>query len=341
MKHLDLFSGIGGFALAAQWVWGDDHEVVAFCEKDEYCRQVLAKHWPDVPIVEDIRDVKATTHAHGDSESIVPIHDKEGSWELGERIDIVTGGFPCQPFSQAGKRDGRSDDRHLWPEMLRVIRLFTPRWVIAENVRGILSIEDGMVFEQVCLDLENSGYEVQPFVIPSVAVDAHHRRDRVWFVAHTERTGAGGKSEDVSDSGCERIQQRRQLTNAEEGNPGSRGMVEDGVQEGCRPEREDMADTEDVSNGDKSRLEKRQRKDSGTAGSIGRAQLSGVSRWIPEPGVGRVANGVPRRVDRLRGLGNAIVPQVAEKIMITMKEIDEQNGILPLFGKITKRSEKC
>ena len=161
MKHLDLFSGIGGFALAAQWCWGDRHEVIAFCEQDQWARKVLTKHWPDVPCVEDIHEFKGPA----------------------QPVDLLTGGFPCQPFSTAGKRLGNADDRALWGEMLRVIQLFKPRWVIAENVRGILSIQDGLVFEQVCVDLEDAGYEVQPFVVPAVATDAHHRRDRVWFCA--------------------------------------------------------------------------------------------------------------------------------------------------------------
>lgn len=161
MTHIDLFSGIGGFALAAEAVWPNIEHV--FCEVDPFCQAILRKHWPNAHIHENIRTFTNT-------------NDKQ--------CDLLTGGFPCQPFSAAGKRKGTNDDRHLWPEMRRVIQEFSPHYVVAENVRGLLSIDGGMVFEQVCLDLEALNYEVQPFVIPACAVNAPHRRDRVWIVAH-------------------------------------------------------------------------------------------------------------------------------------------------------------
>jgi len=155
MKLLDLFSGIGGFSLAASWA---GIETVAFCEKDAFCQQVLKKHWPSVPIVDDIFKLRG---------------DEFGA------IDIVSGGFPCQPFSVSGKRKGKDDDRHLWPEMLRVIKTARPTWVLGENVPGIIGLE----LDQVLSDLEGSGYETQALVIPACAVDAPHRRDRVWIMA--------------------------------------------------------------------------------------------------------------------------------------------------------------
>ncbi len=161
MKMLDLFSGIGGFSLAASWT--GCIETVAFCEIDPFCQKILKKHWPDVPVYSDITKLKG---------------------EDFEKIDIITGGFPCQPFSLAGKRKGTADDRHLWPEMLRIISEVKPTWVIAENVYGLLSQQEGVVFENCCLDLENQGYEVQPFIIPACAINAPHRRDRVWIVAY-------------------------------------------------------------------------------------------------------------------------------------------------------------
>lgn len=162
MKHLSLFSGIGGFDLASEWMgW----ENVAVVEKDAFCLQVLKKNFPKTKQYNDIKQFYGAEYAG--------------------RVDIITGGFPCQPFSQAGKRKGTDDDRHLWPEMLRVISTIKPTWVVAENVRGLLSISGGLVFEQVCLDLEAIGYEVQPIVIPAVAVNAPHRRDRVWFIAYS------------------------------------------------------------------------------------------------------------------------------------------------------------
>jgi DNA (cytosine-5)-methyltransferase 1 len=179
MNHLDLFSGIGGFAIAVDEVWpGSSH---AFCEIDPYCQALLKKRYPRSVIYGDIRTLTNTDRDRSQEQrtELKTSGDRQFS-----QVDLLTGGFPCQPFSCAGKRKGVSDNRFLWPEMLRVIREFQPTWVIAENVRGLLTIEQGMVFEQVCLDLEGEGYEVQPFVIPAVAVNAPHRRDRVWFVAN-------------------------------------------------------------------------------------------------------------------------------------------------------------
>jgi len=165
MRHLDLFSGIGGFALAARWA---GIETVAFCEIEEFPRKVLQKNFPGVPIHHDI-------------------HDLDGSEYAG--IELVTGGYPCQPFSLAGARKGSDDDRHLWPEMLRVIRQAKPRFVVAENVIGHLS----MGLDEVCDDLEGEGYEVWPFVIPACGKDAPHKRDRVWIVANANKEQEGAE----------------------------------------------------------------------------------------------------------------------------------------------------
>ena len=159
MKHLDLFSGIGGFALAARWAgW----ETLAFCEKEKYAKRVLGRHWPNVPIIDDIRGIKE------------PIG-----------CDILTGGFPCQPFSFAGKQKGKADDRYLWPEMLRVIALERPAWVVGENVAGIV----GVALDQALFDLEAQGYSSRAFILPACAVDAPHRRDRVWILANRTSNG--------------------------------------------------------------------------------------------------------------------------------------------------------
>ncbi len=172
MTHASLFSGIGGFDLAAEWAgWTNRFN----CEIDPFCQRVLKYHFPNA---EQYTDIRTTDFA---------------VWR--GRIDVLTGGFPCQPFSVAGKRLGTDDHRHLWPEMLRAIREVRPRWVVGENVRGILSWNGGMVFEQVCADLEAAGYEVQPFVLPACGVGAPHRRDRVWFVAH----GADARPETVRE----------------------------------------------------------------------------------------------------------------------------------------------
>ena len=161
MRHGSLFSGIGGFDLAAEWMgW----ENVFHCEWNEFGRKILNHHFPEADSFEDITKTDFRKY--------------EGT------IDLISGGFPCQPFSLAGKRKGTEDERYLWHEMLRAIQEIKPTFVIAENVYGIVNIDGGMVFEQVCLDLENEGYEVQPFIVPACAKDAPHRRDRVWFVAY-------------------------------------------------------------------------------------------------------------------------------------------------------------
>ena len=168
LKILDLFSGLGGFSLGLERT--GKYKTVAFCEIDKYCTLLLQKHWKGVKIYNDVKKIT-----------------KEGFEADGiESPDIITGGFPCQPFSVAGKQKGTSDDRHLWPEMFRIIKAFKPRFVIGENVPGIVNIQDGVVFETVCTDLESQGYEVQPFNIPAAAVGAPHQRKRIWIIASLE-----------------------------------------------------------------------------------------------------------------------------------------------------------
>jgi len=185
MRHLDLFSGIGGFAYAADQVFENVEHI--FCDNDPFCRAVLRKHWPESEIYEDIRAITDTDikRCLDEYAQVNPAERDKAQSEPVIGVDLVTGGFPCQPFSHAGARRGTSDDRYLWPEMLRVIRLTKPAWVIAENVGGLVTWNEGMVLERVCADLEAEGYEVQPLVIPAAAVNAPHRRDRIWFVANT------------------------------------------------------------------------------------------------------------------------------------------------------------
>jgi DNA (cytosine-5)-methyltransferase 1 len=169
MKHGSLFSGIGGFDLAAEWMgW----ENVFHCEWNKFGQQVLKYYWPNSISYDDITKTDFTIHRG--------------------KIDIITGGFPCQPYSSAGKRLGKEDERHLWPQMLRTIREVQPRWVVGENVLGLVNWSGGLVFHEVQADLEAEGYEVQPFVLPAVSVNAPHRRDRVWFVAHSKNNGWNG-----------------------------------------------------------------------------------------------------------------------------------------------------
>jgi DNA (cytosine-5)-methyltransferase 1 len=159
LKLLDLFSGIGGFSLGLEST--GFFETIGFVEKDKFCQKVLKKHWSNINIEEDIRNVKGERYA----------------------ADIITGGFPCQPFSVAGKRKSTADDRYLWDEMLRVIREVKPRWIIGENVEGIININEGMVLRQVQTDLEKEGFQSQCIIIPASGIGAWHQRKRVWIIA--------------------------------------------------------------------------------------------------------------------------------------------------------------
>ena len=189
MNHGSLFSGIGGFDLAAEWM---DWTNVFHCEWEEFPRKVLNYHFPKSISYGDIKETDFTIHRG--------------------QIDILTGGFPCQPYSSAGRRLGKEDDRHLWPEMLRAIREIQPRWVVGENVRGLVNWNGGLVFEEVQTDLENEGYEVQPFILPAAGVNAPHRRERVWFVAYSNECNDGRNArENEGTSGTERIQERNEI----------------------------------------------------------------------------------------------------------------------------------
>lgn len=161
MRHGSLFSGIGGFDLASEWMgW----ENVFHCEWNPFGQKVLKYYFPNAITYHDITKTDFTIHRG--------------------RIDIITGGFPCQPYSSAGKRLGKEDERHLWPEMLRAIREIQPTWIVGENVRGLTNWNGGLVFDEVQSDLEAQGYEVTPFLLPAASVNAPHRRERIWFIAY-------------------------------------------------------------------------------------------------------------------------------------------------------------
>ena len=272
--HLDLFSGIGGFALAARWA---GYQTIAFCEQDEYCQRVLERHWPEVPCLNDVHDLDGK--------------DYEG-------VSLVTGGFPCQPYSHAGKRRGKDDDRAIGGEMVRIISEARPAWVLGENVSGFAT----MGLDDMLSDLESLGYACQTLRVPACAVDAPHRRDRLWIVAYSH-----------SDGACRRGNQLQVL-----GESGQRGKNfeenRDPDVSGKNPRPKNGGSSEDVSH---SLCEGRARTiRQGIQGGGDRPSVS--SRWLPEPDVGRVAHGVPRRVDRIKGLGNAIVPHVAYEIIKEM-----------------------
>ena len=423
MKVIDLFSGIGGFSLGLESTGG--FETVQFVENNKWCQKVLAKNFPNVPITGDIRN-----------------------YEGQEQADVVVGGFPCQPFSVAGKRKGTEDDRHLWPEMLRVIKASKPRWVIGENVRNLTSIQDGMVFEQVCTDLENEGYEVQSFIIPASAVNAPHQRYRVWIVAYSDsrlcrggraikpsgenkdrelyssqeeqtrkhlrsktirRNSVRGETENVADSESSKSRKQTEWKrgqDTERGSDDSRRVEREGsenvanaqcdgltstkkrrsTKETIRQESQgenrtldsqgasglsettkNVADSKLKSSNSitdnrsdieikKKRQETRTVNGSSSGRDVPNSEKQGLEghresssqelneehspterseeqqrgmdheRFSVEPNVGRVAHGVSNRVDRIKGLGNAIVPQIAYQIGLTILEAENEHS---------------
>lgn len=269
MTHLSLFTGIGGLDLAAEWA---GFETVGQCEWADYPTKVLEKHWPDVPRWRDIRTLAKES-----------FYERTGL----HTVDLISGGFPCQPFSVAGKRRGKEDDRYLWPEMLRVIQELRPAWVVGENVAGIVS----MALDQVLADLEGIGYACQAFIIPACAVDAPHRRDRCAIIGH--------RTVEAKHHG------ERRGTNPLE-NPNRIGFGEPGVLPQQQGRTELERDGKTVPDTDCDGLEKPRLQGLPKKSGIPAAN---ISWWPVEPDVGRVADGVPNRVDRLRCLGNAVVPQ--------------------------------
>ena len=266
MRHVDLCSGIGGFALGFEWAGLSTP--VLFCDIEPWCRSVLRKHWPHVPIHSDVKELA------NDAERLIP------------DCDILTAGYPCQPFSVAGKREGEKDDRHIWPYIRQIVAHKRPTWTVFENVYGHIS----MGLDQVLLDLEAEGYTTRTFVVPAAGVDAPHRRDRVWIVGYTENNGCDRGSEGVGREGTESQQDELQLEIWSELSGPS----------------------QDVAYADSKGLQRQWEESCGT--SKKQHNISNTCRWETEPDVGRVANGIPKRVDRLKGLGNAIVPQIAQQI---------------------------
>ncbi len=266
MRVLDLFSGIGGFSLGLE---AAGMQTVAFCEIDKFCQKILHKHWPDVPIYEDVRSL-----------------NYEGA------VDLICGGYPCQPFSHAGKRKGEADDRHLWPAMFSLIQKHRPNWVIGENVAGHFD----MGLDQVLSDLESDNYECRTFIIPACAVNAPHRRDRLWIVANSKKM-----QRDVSKFEHEQYTEPQisKLGNRNSQNNASNIRCERGQGSGkesfCGVE--GFSWSEDV----------RRVKD-----YFGRSD-------IPEPLICRGGNGISKR---LHALGNAVVPQIPYIIGTAIMQIE-------------------
>jgi len=365
LTHLDLFSGIGGFALACQWA---GIETIGFVEIDKYCQKVLRKHWPAVPIVEDIRDVETIKEVVANALYQRWARDRE-AWERrfgfkdinqifsnncalwGKHTDcpgcqcpchdsdiLVTAGFPCQPFSVAGKRGSTEDDRYLWPETLAVIKAIKPKWVLLENVTGIINLALGTVLS----DLEGAGYGHETLIIPACAVNAWHRRDRVWIVANT-RSLESRRLSNIKWPANTETRGSRQVVAVTASRQSWEQAEPEGRQDSGRGSQEvTVADTKGR------RLAKRIAETAiqhdvecrdlptgeytetwwDTEPKLGRVahgippELDGY--WDCEPAIPRVATGVKNRVDRLKCLGNAIVPAVAAQIIQAIKEIDAQ-----------------
>ena len=292
LTHLSLFSGIGGLDLAAEMA---GIKTVGQCEWADFQTKILEKHWPDVPRWRDIRTLTAES-----------FYEHTGL----RTVDIVSGGFPCQPFSLAGKRGGENDDRYLWPEMLRVIRELSPLWVLGENVPGIVNL----ALDTVLSDLENEGYEAQPFIVPACGVDAPHRRERVAILAYAiDGSGALRRHRELADAekarprgeddgrGSAELEQRRGRSDESRAD-----RMADGLRTGVHE-----ADTDPA----RQRLEGRHDREIFRGGAL-QAQSERVSRmhspweaWDDEPAIPRILDGIPDRVDRIKSLGNAVVPQ--------------------------------
>jgi DNA (cytosine-5)-methyltransferase 1 len=393
IKILDICSGIGGFSLGLEATGGFD--TVAFCEFDDFCCKVLNKHWPNVPIYKDLKEIG------NDPERII------------QEFDLICGGIPCQPFSLAGKQKGKEDDRHLWPYMYAIVKSKKPTWVIVENVGGFVNV----ALDDVCLDLETQGYATQSFIIPACSVEAPHKRDRIWILgklmanAHDtgDRTpgskvdgdrqetiegwqeqsqlGSSRSSNDVADpkelrnyehDNGERTQQDREhRVSQQPGGEGSLGGTDDvanpklvssdsisdsgsntkteseqgqktgnldrssGRQDVAYSNSEGLEGSEEAGDTQKSREEREQ---------LASGQDSSLSKWNTKPGVGgvadgiptrldghlgferepnipRVATGIPDRVNRLKALGNSIVPQIVYNIGLAILEEEKRTNV--------------
>ena len=343
MAHVDLCSGIGGFALGFKWA--ELSKPVLFCDIEPWSRQILRKHWPDVPIAEDVKELA------NDPDGLIP------------DCDILTAGYPCQPFSLAGERRGTEDDRHIWPYILSIVQTKRPSWCVFENVYGHVS----MGLDEVLSDLEREGYAARPFIVPACATDAPHRRDRVWIIARNvgdtissrQPGNHGRRSRQVSQDGCEDVADTQSLHSNGSGEHTQQGQRQE-------PQLGDSRGSDDVAHANSAGLQGRQKagdvkgsrqrcqKQFARRSEIGILAHSGSQRqqgqrsqgdasnqetdgegqaaqfinggfgnfWLSEPAVGRVAHGIPRRVDRLKGLGNAIVPQIAQRIGQTIKQVE-------------------
>jgi len=283
LQHLDLFSGIGGFSLGLEATGG--FETKAFCDIEKYPRQVLQKHWPHVKQYEDIKELN---YERLKADGI-------------DSIDIITGGYPCQPFSIAGRQKGEQDPRHLWPEYFRLVKELRPTWVIGENVSGHIKLGLDTVIE----DLESEDYSVRPFSISASSIGANHQRERIWILAHSRRSQwprAELRGENENETRQENANQFERSSSTSE---------------------VDVANTNDerLQRQWQSRNQFTPRFNSSSESSEEGQRTVGQGWWESEPNMGRVAHGIPKRVDRLKSLGNSLVPQIPYYIGKTILEV--------------------
>ena len=321
LNVLDLFSGIGGFSLGLEATGG--FETKAFCELDKYCKGVLKKHWPDIRQYDDIKELT---------------YDKLRSDGI-DTIDIITGGYPCQPFSVAGKQKGTEDKRHLWPEYFRLVKECRPTWVIGENVSGHIKLG----LDQVIEDLESEGYATRTFSISASSIGANHQRERIWIIANSNNNGSHTKKRYETEQSSNRQKDRIPIGNGNSTNSNSNGLLKD--DSNIRPQSTESIRTDSGSiRKDIPRKQHMANTNSGSKETLNQERVLGEQntereterypdgslqvhgQWNFEPNVGRVADGIPSRVDRLKSLGNSLVPQIpyyiGQTILRTMADTD-------------------
>jgi DNA (cytosine-5)-methyltransferase 1 len=294
MRHGSLFSGIGGFDLAAEWMgW----ENVFHCEWNSFGQKILKHYWPNAESFSDITKTDFTKYAN--------------------RIDVLTGGFPCQPYSTAGKRKGKEDERHLWPEMLRAIKEISPSYIVGENVRGLTNWNRGLVFDEVCAEMENIGYQVAPILIPASGVGAPHRRERIWFVANANGNGFNKCNGDNE-------------VNASQGGFNAFGNIDKSIGNG------NVADTKHKGLERQHWERERCAKHRENTGIFIRAKNKFIRKdWQQFPIESPICNGndgISKRLDNIafpkwrnesiKAGGNAIVPQVVHQIFKAIEEYE-------------------
>ena len=295
LKLLDLFSGLGGFSLGLEST--GFFETIAFVEKDEFCQKVLKKNFNNIPIEGDIRNVKGEKY----------------------RADVVTGGFPCQPFSVAGKRKGTDDDRYLWDETIRVVRECKPKWFIGENVEGLINIQDGMVLRQVQDDLEKEGFEVQCLIIPASGIGAWHQRKRIWIMGYSEHNGYTStkirESSNQTNDNC----QKRQYQTIESKRASSHRNNENVWMDVPNTGTEGLQ-------GHNSKQELSEQK---LRLSTNQDDEEWKTWWQTQSDLCGVPNGVSygldkNRANRIKALGNSIVPQIARELGLAIMEAENE-----------------